>query len=81
MDEHLPKEEVQEYLDKIPYAGVKAVLDNAITPIEEWAELGVQPNPDGQNIIQEGAVEVKPVRLATTNIIDWRLEQKEDPVL
>ena len=37
----LPKEEVQDYLDKIPYPGVKAVLDNAITPLEEWAELGV----------------------------------------
>ena len=45
LDEPLPKEEVQDYLDKIPYPGVKAVLDNAITPLEERAELGVRPNP------------------------------------
>ena len=35
LDKTLPKEEVQDYLDKIPYPGVKAVLDNAITPLEE----------------------------------------------
>ena len=42
LDETLPKEEVQDYLDKIPYPGVKAVLDNAITPLEERAEVGVR---------------------------------------
>ena len=31
LDKTLPKEEVQDYLDKIPYPGVKAVLHNAIT--------------------------------------------------
>ena len=41
MNECLPEEEVQEYLNKIPYPGVKAVLNNAITPIEERAEQGV----------------------------------------
>ena len=41
MDERLPKEEVQEYLNQIPYPGVKAVLDNAITLLEERAEQGV----------------------------------------
>ena len=45
LDETLPKEEVQDYLDKIPYPGVKAVLDNAITPLEERAEVGVCPDP------------------------------------
>ena len=38
MNERLPEEEVQEYLNKIPYPGVKAVLDNAITPLKERAE-------------------------------------------
>ena len=38
MNERLPDEEVQEYLNQIPHPGVKAVLDNAITPIEEHAE-------------------------------------------
>ena len=56
LDEPLPKEEVQDYLDKIPYPGVKAVLDNAITPLEERAELGVRPNPEGVNANQEEAV-------------------------
>ena len=38
MNECLPEKEVQDYLNKIPYPGVKAVLNNAITPIEECAE-------------------------------------------
>ena len=45
MNKRLPEEEVQEYLNKIPYPGVKAVLNNAITPIEERAEQGVRPSP------------------------------------
>ena len=53
LDKPLPKEEVQDYLDKIPYPGVKAVLDNAITPLEERAELGVRPNPEGVKANQE----------------------------
>ena len=77
MNEHLPEEEVQEYLNQIPYPGVKAVLNNAITPIEERAEQGVQPTPD----CQEETVEARPARLATTNVTDWKQEQKEDPVL
>ena len=48
MNERLPEEEVQEYLNKIPYPGVKVVLDNAIMPLEEHAEQGVRPTPDCQ---------------------------------
>ena len=81
MNECLPEEEVQEYLNKIPYPGIKAVLNNAITPIEERAEQGVWPNSDCQNVCQEEAVEARPTRLATTNVTDWKLEQKEDSVL
>ena len=81
MNEHLPEEEVQEYLNKIPYPGVKVVLDNAITPIEEHAEQGVWPSSDCQNVHQEEAVGARPARLATTNVTDWKQEQKEDPVL
>ena len=77
MDEHLPEEEVQEYLNKIPYPGVKAVLDNALTPIEERAEQGVRPSSDCQNVHQGEAVGARPARLATTNVTDWKLEQKE----
>ena len=81
MSECLPEEEVQEYLNKIPYPGVKAVLDNAITPIQERAEQGVRPTPDCQGDCQEETVEARPARLATTNVTDWKQEQKEDPVL
>ena len=81
MNERLPEEEVQEYLNKIPYPGVKAVLDNAITPIKECAEQGVQLSSDCQNVHQKEMVEARPTRLPTTNVTDWKLEQKEDPVL
>ena len=81
MNERLPEEEVQEYLNKIPYPGVKAVLDNAIMPIEEHAEQGVRLTPYCQGDCQEETVEARPARLATTNVTDWKQEQKEDPVL
>ena len=81
MCERPPEEEVQEYLNKIPYPGVKAVLNNAITPIEEHAEQGVRLTPDCQGACQEETVGARPARLATTNVMDWKQEQKEDPVL
>ena len=81
MNEHFPEEEVQEYLSKIPYPGVKAVLDNAITPIEEHAEQGVWPSSDCQDVYQKEMLEARPTRLATTNVTKWKQEQKEDPVL
>ena len=81
MNERLPEEEVQEYLNKIPYPGVKAVLDNAIMPIKEHAEQGVRPSSDCQDVCQEETVGARPARLATTNVTDWKLEQKDDPVL
>ena len=81
MNKCLPEEEVQEYLNKIPYPGVKAVLNNAITPIKERAEQGVRLTPDCQEICQEEMVGARPARLATTNVTDWKQEQKEDPVL
>ena len=46
LDDRLTEGEVQDYLSKIPYPGVKAVLDNAVTPLTDRAEQGVQPNPD-----------------------------------
>ena len=45
MDDLLMEGKVQDYLSKIPYPGVKAVLDNAVTPLVDRAEQGVQPNP------------------------------------
>ena len=81
MDERLPEEEVQEYLNQIPYPGVKAVLDNAITPLEERAEQGVRPVLSCQETNQEKTIVASPTRLATTNVTNWKQEQKEDPVL
>ena len=81
MDERLPEEEVQEYLNQIPYPGVKAVLNNAITPLEERAEEGVRPVPDCQEADQEETIVASPTRLAITNVTNWKQEQKEDPVL
>ena len=81
LDDPLPPGEVQDYLTMIPYLGVKAVLDNAITPLNDRAELGVRPNPDNQGAGQGVTVEARPARLATTNITNWKLEQQEDPIL
>ena len=81
LDDHLPLGEVQDYLNKIPYPGVKAVLDNAIMPLNERAEQGVRPDPDNQEAGPEVTIGVRPARLATTNITNWKLEQQEDPVL
>ena len=71
-------------MNKIPYPGVKAVLDNAITPLTDRAKQGVRPNPNNQKASQEVTIGVRLARLArlgTTNITDWKLEQQEDPVL
>ena len=70
MNKRLPEEEVQEYLNKILYPGVKAVLNNAITPIEEHAEQGVWLTLDCQKVCQEETVGARPARLATTNVTD-----------
>ena len=50
-------------------------------PLEEHAEQGVRLTPDHQRDCQEEAIEARPARLATTNVTDWKQEQKEDPVL
>ena len=81
MNERLPEEEVQEYLNKILYPWVKAVLNNAITPIQERAEEGVWPSSDCQDVCQKETVGARLARLATTNVTDWKQERKEDPVL
>ena len=49
-------------------------------PIQECAEQGVRPTPDCQGDYQEEMIGARPARLATTNVTDWKQEQKEDPV-
>ena len=70
LDDHLSPGNVQDYLNKIQYPGVKAVLDNAITPLTDRAEQGVRPNPNNQKASQEVTIGVRLARLATTNITD-----------
>ena len=48
LDDHLPTGKVQDYLNKIPYPGAKAVLDNAFMPLTDRAKQGVRPNPNNQ---------------------------------
>ena len=81
MNECLLEEEVQEYLNKILYPRVKAVLNNIIMPIQECAEQRVRPTLDCQDVCQKETVGARPARLATTNVTDWKQEQKEDSVL
>ena len=50
-------------------------------PIKKHAEQGVRLTPDCQGDYQEDMVGARPTRLATTNVTDWKQEQKEDPVL
>ena len=50
-------------------------------PIEKHAEQRVWPSPDSQDVCQEDSVWARLARLATTNVTDWKQEQKEDPVL
>ena len=81
LDDHLPVGKVQDYLNRISYPGVQAVLDNAIMPLTDMAEQGIRPNPDNQEAGQEVTIGARLARLATTNITDWKLEQQEDPIL
>ena len=37
--------------------------------------------PDCQETIQKETIVARPARLATTNVTNWKQEQKEDPVL
>ena len=81
LDDRLPDGDVQDYLGKIPYPGVKVILDNATTPLKERAELGIKPAADGRVGSQQESLVARPARFATTNVTDWKLEQKEDPIL
>ena len=79
VENRLPETEVEEYLTKIPQPGVKAVLDNAVTPIEERAESGVDL-PLSQAQWAE-TLSARPVQFRTLHVLDWKKAQKEDKVL
>ena len=75
VEKRLPEVEVRDYLTNIPPLGVKAVLDNTVTPIEEKAET-----PKADTFITR-VLGVRPAKLSTLHVTDWKQAQKEDPVL
>ena len=70
---------MEEYLTQIPQPGVKAVLDNAVTPIEERAESG-DNLPFSQAKWAE-TLSARPVQFQSLHVLDWKKVQKEDKVL
>ena len=68
VEDRLTEGEVQDYLSKIPYPEVKAMLDNAIIPLTDRAEQGVWPNPDCQIACQEETRGWPPLMLLTGNL-------------
>ena len=77
VEDCLPPSKVEECLATIPQPGVKAILDNAVEPIESRVEAGTQPL---QTTLAE-ALEAHPARLSTVHVTDWKKAQKEDPIL
>ena len=77
IEDRLSPSEVEECLATIPQPGVKAILNNAVEPIESRVEAGTQPL---QTTLAE-ALEACPARLSTVHVTDWKKAQKEDPVL
>ena len=77
VEDRLPQSEVEECLATIPQPGVKAILDNAVEPIESRVEA---ENQLLQAALAE-ALEAHPARLSTVHVTDWRKAEKEDPVL
>ena len=76
MEDPLPEEEVEEALHRveIPAPGVKAMLDNADTPITERAK--------GQgDALPIETLSACPVKYTTLQVVDWKKAQREDPTL
>ena len=80
MENHLPEEEVEEALRrvKILAPGVKAMLDNANTPITERAG-GDDVLPIGVCLAE--TLSACPVKYTTLQVVDWKKAQREDPAL
>ena len=81
MENHLPEEEVEEALSQveIPVPRVKAMLDNADTPITERAEVGAYVLPIRACLAE--TLSACPVKYTTLQVVDWRKAQREDPTL
>ena len=81
MEDHLPETEVEEALlgVEILAPGVKAMLDNADTPIAERAE-GESDFLPGRACLVETSLAC-PVKYTTLQVVDWKKAQREDPTL
>ena len=81
MENRLPEEEVEEALCRveIPAPGVKAMLDNADTPITERAEGGNDVLPVRACLAE--TLSACPIKYTTLQVVDWKKAQREDPAL
>ena len=79
VESRLPSEEVKEYENKIPILGVKALLNNAGTSIEERAKAG-DDLPTARAQVEE-VLSAFPAQFVTVHTTDWKQAQKDDPVL
>ena len=80
MENCLP-EEVEEALHRVQILapGVKAMLDNADTPITERAEGGDDVLPVRACLVE--TLSACPVKYTTLQVVDWKKAQREDPAL
>ena len=86
MEDHLPEEEVNEQIAKIPKEGVRAVLDNTHTPITDRGEAGPIRAKAGLNLPPTQACLAEtlmacPAQMTTLHVTDWKQAQKDDPTL
>ena len=81
MENRLPEEVVEEVLCRveIPAPRVKAMLDNADTPITERAEGGDNVLPIRACLAETSSA--CPVKYTTLQVVDWKKAQREDPAL
>ena len=86
MEDHLPEEEVNEQIAKIPEEGVRAVIDNVHIPITDRgkaalirAEVGLDL-PPAQACLAETWTAC-PAQMTTLHVTDSKQSQKDDPTL
>ena len=79
VESRLPEDEVEGYMSKIPQPGVEVVLNNAGTPIAEWAEAGIDLPPI--RVCLAETLCAYPVRLTTLHVTDWKQAQRDDPAI
>ena len=81
MENRLPEEEVEEVLCRVEILAprVKAMLDNADTPIMERAEGGDDALPIRACLAK--TLSACPVKYTTLQVVDWKKAQREDPAL